>query len=168
MGHHPLGRATSDRKRSPEELHESLDRDCERDAVKTEESSYSSSVGVPNLNKVVRRTRYSHADNSAETTTNIAYISETELGKANPGDGSITPTVTKKRTKIAKDPDILADKKFKVECTISKRVQPNDFEPVGTALSRARTNYENETTNYKNETPSGLPKYTSNRMEFNP
>ena len=92
--------ASSDRKRSPEELHGSLDRDCERDAVETEESSYSSPVGVPNLNKVVRRTRYSHADNSAETTTNIAYLTETELGKTNPEDGSITPTVTKKITKI--------------------------------------------------------------------
>ena len=93
---------------------------CERDTVETEESSYFSPVGVPNLNKVARRTRYSHADNSAETTTNIAHITETELGRTNPEDGSITPTVTKKRTKIAKDPDILADKKFKVERTMSK------------------------------------------------
>lgn len=168
LGHHPLGRATSDRKRSPEELHGSLDRDCERDAVKTEESSYSSSVGVPNLNKVVRRTRYSHADNSAETTTNIAYITETELGKTNPEGGSITPTATKKRTKIAKDPDIMADKKFKVEHTMSKKIQANNFQPLGTALSRVTTVYENGTTNYKNGTLSSLPKYTSTRMEFNP
>ena len=61
--------------------------------------------------------------------------------------------VDKNGSRIAKDPDILVDKKVKVGCTVSNRIRPNSFQPVGRALSRARTNHG--TSNYK-ETTSGL------------
>ena len=97
----------------------------------------------------MERTRCSHAE-----TMNNGYITEAEVGNASPEDVSLIPTVIKNGFIIAKGPDISGDKKVKIECIISKRIQTNDFQPLGTVSSRARTGYN--TINYK-ETTSGLP-----------
>ena len=144
-GHHPLGRAISDKKRSSERLLKSLKKDCKRNTAGTGESSWVSPEGVPNLNKVARGTRYSHADDYAETTTGTAHMPEIELERADPEDDPII---------VTKDPDILTDKKLKIERTMSKKVQSDDFHPLGTTPSRVTTICEGGTTNDKNGTPS--------------
>ena len=84
--------------------------------------------------------------------TDLEYESESDV-ESDANDDPLMTTVDKDGPRIAKDPDILVDKKVKVGCTVSNRIRPNGFQPVGTASSRARTNHG--TSNYK-ETTSGL------------
>ena len=84
---------------------------------------------------------------------------EIELERADPEDDSII---------VTKDPDTLTDKKLKIERTMSKKVQSNDFHPLGTTPSRVTTICEGGTTNDKNGAPSKLPKYALTRMGLKP
>ena len=81
-------------------------------------------------------------------------LTEAGLREASLKDDSLIPTAVKNGDRIAKDLGISGNKKVKIECTTSKEVQPNDFQPAGTASSRDRTNYN--TISYK-ESTSGMP-----------
>ena len=77
----------------------------EKNVAEAEESSYSSSTGVSNLKKAIRRTGPIYADNSTDEATNNGYIIGIELEKANLEDDSETTTVAKKKVKNEKDND---------------------------------------------------------------
>ena len=57
---------------------------------------------------------------------------------------------------VTKDPDILTDKKLKIERAMPKKVHSNDFHPLGTMPSRVTNICEDGTTNDKSETPPRL------------
>ena len=83
------------------EVYGETDKECGKDAVETEETSYSTSVESSNLDKTVERTRCNHAE-----TTKNGYMNKAEVEDASSEMVSLTPTVAKNESRIAKGPDI--------------------------------------------------------------
>ena len=86
-------------------------------------------------------------------------MNKAEVEDASSEKVSLTPTIAKNGSRIAKGPDISEDREIERACISSKRIQPNGFQPVGTVSSRARTDHD---TIYHKKTTSGPPEYTSN------
>ena len=143
--HQPSGRYSSEDRMEP---YGETDKKCGKDVTKKEVPPYTTTAETPNLENAVENARCGH-----DGPMNKDDIIEAEVGNTSPRDSHPMTTVNKDGPRIAEDPDILIDKKVKVGCTISNRIRPNSFQPVGRALSRARTNHG--TSNYK-ETTSGL------------